>query len=54
MTTRPVTQSASFNLSSRLRARLGLQVKRMLAGRAARAEAIGCASRSLIKRSMKP
>ena len=32
MTTRPDTQSASLNPSSRLRARLGLQVKRMLAG----------------------
>ena len=32
MTTRPDTQSASLNPSSRLRARLGLQVKRMLGG----------------------
>ena len=31
LTTRPDTQSASLNPSSRLRARLGLQVKRMLA-----------------------
>ena len=30
MTTRPVTQSAGLNPGSRLRARLGLQVKRML------------------------
>ena len=33
MTTRPDTQSASLNPRSRLRARLGLQVKRMLGRR---------------------
>ena len=36
MTTRPDTQSASLNPGSRLRARLGLQVKRMLERRSAR------------------
>jgi len=33
MTTRPVTQSAGLYPYGRLRARLGLQVKRMLDGR---------------------
>ena len=40
MTTRPDTQSASLNPSGRLRARLGLQVKRMLGRLASLAERV--------------